>query len=675
CGGCGTCENCATICELCGEHCTECSVLCGNCGACEDCATICPSCGEACSECSTVCGECGTCENCATICDSCGDHCSECAEICGNCGYCEYCAEICPNCGEACSECSQVCGDCGYCENCATICDSCGDHCSECAELCGGCGTCEYCADICGECGEACSSCSTICEDCELCEDCCAEVSKAAGCDHGVCVMSSEWDSHWEAEHEGEEHNHVLDEEWNTDENEHWRSCKVASCDYEERAYHKDCLTAYEEKPATCTEDGTAAYYVCECGMMFEDEEAANEISEPQVLPAPGHAYGETWKKNYSGHWKVCETCGEKTEKEAHVFSDNTCTVCGYKKSVSDDSSDDSGTTTPSDNTGDSSGSGNTGDSTGSENAGSNTEAGAEAGGESPVTTTVVDEATGAVTETTEYPDGTTVETVTDSEGNTTATVDLPEGKDEAEVEIPVDLGDKEGTVTVEVTDKDGNTETVEASYADGKITVPVTDGATVKVGDDFKENEEKSITPFSDVPAGAWYADAAAYMAENGIMDGVGNNRFDPSGSASRAMILTVLYRLEGEPAVSGNMPFDDVAAGQWYSDAIIWAYGKGIVEGYGNGKFGPSNETTREQLATILYRYAQYKGKAVSPDANTLDFDDALEVSDWAVEAVRWAVQMNLIQGSNNKLLPGQGATRAQVAAMLMRFIENIK
>ncbi|MBQ3404680.1 MAG: S-layer homology domain-containing protein, partial [Oscillospiraceae bacterium] len=114
----------------------------------------------------------------------------------------------------------------------------------------------------------------------------------------------------------------------------------------------------------------------------------------------------------------------------------------------------------------------------------------------------------------------------------------------------------------------------------------------------------------------------------------------------------------------------------GQWYSDAIIWANTNEIVNGYGEGNFGPTDTITREHFATILYRYAQFKGTAVSPDANILDFDDAGDVSDWAVEAVRWAVQLGIINGrTESTIVPAGTATRAEAATILMRFAENVK
>ncbi len=180
----------------------------------------------------------------------------------------------------------------------------------------------------------------------------------------------------------------------------------------------------------------------------------------------------------------------------------------------------------------------------------------------------------------------------------------------------------------------------------------------------------------YADVPANAWFADAVDYVTDKGLMQGVGANLFAPNAATSRAMIVTVLYRLAGSPAVNAENPFSDVAAGSWYADAVAWANANGIVEGYGNGKFGPDDSITREQLAAILYRFAKAQGYDVSQTADLSGYGDAGQVDGWAQQAMAWACGTGLIQGDEqHNLLPGQGATRAQVAAILMRFVESAK
>lgn len=182
---------------------------------------------------------------------------------------------------------------------------------------------------------------------------------------------------------------------------------------------------------------------------------------------------------------------------------------------------------------------------------------------------------------------------------------------------------------------------------------------------------------PYTDLDTSLWYHEAVDFVLENGMMVGVGNNKFDPNGTTTRAMIVTILWRLENKPEVEAENPFDDVVKDIWYTDAVIWAASENVVEGYGNGMFGPEDPITREQLATILHRYSEYKGYDVgdAEDFDLLAFSDAGTVSDWALDAVKWACAEGIIEGMGNRLLNPVGhATRAQAAAMLMRFSRNV-
>ena len=180
---------------------------------------------------------------------------------------------------------------------------------------------------------------------------------------------------------------------------------------------------------------------------------------------------------------------------------------------------------------------------------------------------------------------------------------------------------------------------------------------------------------PFTDVVEKEWYADNVRYVYEKGMMEGIGNNLFNPSGTTSRAMIVTILYRLEGEPVMGQGKSgaFADVPENTWYTDAVEWAAAKGIVEGY-NGKFNPNNPITREQLAAILWRYAKYKGMDVSVGENTniLSYNDAFDVAEYALPAMQWACGTGIIQGSDGNLMPDGTAKRCEAAAMLQRYCE---
>ena len=178
------------------------------------------------------------------------------------------------------------------------------------------------------------------------------------------------------------------------------------------------------------------------------------------------------------------------------------------------------------------------------------------------------------------------------------------------------------------------------------------------------------SLAQFSDLKSDAWYADAAAYVVENNLMSGNGE-RFDPNGSMTRAMIVTVLWRMEGCPEVEEAPSFTDVMAADWYGAAVRWAAAEEIVQGHGS-RFAPKDPVTREQLASILWRYAKYKNIDVSVGKNTniLSYEDAFDVSGWAYPGLQWACGAGIMEGANGWLMPQGEATRIQTAAMLFRF-----
>ena len=224
------------------------------------------------------------------------------------------------------------------------------------------------------------------------------------------------------------------------------------------------------------------------------------------------------------------------------------------------------------------------------------------------------------------------------------------------------------------VTDGSGKTvSTVKKSDTVYTFTMPA---SAVNVGVSYvKATETPSETKFNDVSANDWFASAVDYVTGKGMMNGTADNTFSPKANTTRGMVVTVLYRLENQPSTSAAS-FTDVASGAYYANAVAWANANGIVSGYGSGKFGPNDKVTREQLAAILYRYAQYKKYDVS-GANSLDgYADAQSVSSYAVPALQWANAAGVVTGkSGSKLDPKGNAARAEVAAMLMRFCENVK
>ena len=187
-------------------------------------------------------------------------------------------------------------------------------------------------------------------------------------------------------------------------------------------------------------------------------------------------------------------------------------------------------------------------------------------------------------------------------------------------------------------------------------------------------ENPGTGANPFTDVSEKDWFYSDVMFVYENGLMLGTSKTLFSPHGTATRGMMATILWRMEGSPVPKGKNSFTDVEAEKWYADAITWTAENGIFAGYGKDKFGPDDPITREQLAAIFYRYADYKGYDLTVKGNLDKFKDADKITDYAKTAMQWAVGSGLVKGKSGNLLDPQGtATRAEIAAMLHRFIEK--
>ncbi len=181
---------------------------------------------------------------------------------------------------------------------------------------------------------------------------------------------------------------------------------------------------------------------------------------------------------------------------------------------------------------------------------------------------------------------------------------------------------------------------------------------------------------PFTDVSAEDWFYEAVQYVYQTELMSGTSETTFEPNLGTTRAMIVTILYRLEGTPETAYSNVFEDVADGMWYSEAVIWAAENGVVTGYGNGMFGPDDNITREQLAAMLYRYGEYKGYDLSATADITTFVDGDTVSDWATVNMQWAIGSGLITGrGESTLAPTEGATRGELATVLMRYRDFVR
>ncbi|MFR7447203.1 MAG: leucine-rich repeat protein [Evtepia gabavorous] len=262
------------------------------------------------------------------------------------------------------------------------------------------------------------------------------------------------------------------------------------------------------------------------------------------------------------------------------------------------------------------------------------------------------------------------------------------EDADNGTIKVSPTRASKGSTVTINVTPDEG--------YELDKLVVTDKNGDTVKLTDKgsgtytfkmpaSKVTVEATFTqiatepetlPFTDVKTGDWFYEAVQYVYDKGMMTGVSADRFAPASTTTRGMIVTILYRLENEPAVSGGSAFTDVESGAWYADAVAWAAANDIVNGTSATTFAPNSPITREQMATMLYRFAQYKGMdVVTLQEHLTGYPDGDQVSDYAIPAMNWAVGQGLIAGMENGTLVPQGsATRAQVATILMRFCESI-
>ncbi len=223
------------------------------------------------------------------------------------------------------------------------------------------------------------------------------------------------------------------------------------------------------------------------------------------------------------------------------------------------------------------------------------------------------------------------------------------------------------GTVAI-IVHEDGTEEIVrDCVIGENGVVLNVEGDVTLKIVD-------KTET-FEDVEAvHHWASDAVEFVAARQLFNGTGDNKFTPDGNMTRGMLVTVLYRLAYEPDAV-NADFGDVAANAYYSDAVAWAESQGVVKGYSNNAFGPEDDVTREQLATILYRYAEKNGYPTDQQNTTGTFTDKGEVSSYASEAMNWAVSAGLINGTGDgRLAPKENAARGQVATILMRFCENV-
>lgn len=253
-----------------------------------------------------------------------------------------------------------------------------------------------------------------------------------------------------------------------------------------------------------------------------------------------------------------------------------------------------------------------------------------------------------------------------------TLTITPDKGYEVDKIEIVDDEGDKIDAKKVE--DEDDKY-TFRMANCDVTVTVTFKEEGTTTEDTDKEEDKDEETTElnFTDVKESDWFYKGVAYVVDKDIMSGVSENQFDPSGKLTRAMLVQMLYNMESRPACDAENAFIDVPVGQWYTDAVIWANDAKIVSGMGDGLFAPNMEITREQMVAMLYNYAKYKGYDVTASADLSKFADSASVSTWAQPAMQWAVAEGYISGmGDNQLAPQGTATRAEIASVIMRFME---
>ena len=268
--------------------------------------------------------------------------------------------------------------------------------------------------------------------------------------------------------------------------------------------------------------------------------------------------------------------------------------------------------------------------------------------------------------------------TVTQSEhGNLKVSPNRVTAGNRVTVTVTPDEDYELGTLTI--TDSNGNTVEYKDN-GDGTFTFIMPFGG-VEIDATFvlacKRDYTCPIAKFTDATPTEWYHDGVHYCVEHGLMVGTSATTFSPNTTTSRAMVITILWKDAGSPVVNYLMQYDDVETDTWYTEAIRWATSEGIVVGYGNGKFGPDDPITNEQIATVLWRYAKNKGWSVSvgEDTNILSFKDFNQISEWAISAIQWAAGSGIMQDKDGILDPQGQATRAQTAGMFQQFLTSRK
>ena len=456
--------------------------------------------------------------------------------------------------------------------------------------------------------------------------------------------------------------------DWRKDGTSHWHECTDTDCPNREESITDKAAHIY-------TDDTDTTCDVC-------------GYERTVTPPSHEHSYGD-WRKDGTSHWHECTDtdCPNReesiTDKAAHVYTDDTdttCNVCGYERTVTPPAPTEFIVTFDGNGGTPSVGSMTTTDQKltslpSASRSGSYSFDGwyTEKSGGTKITTDTVFSANTTVYAHWTYTGGggggynppVTYYTLRFETGGGS---DIPSVREtyNAYIDLTQYVPTWRGHTFIGWYSERGLINKVSGVY--------LTKDMTVYAGWRVDENPNAGANPFTDVSEKDWFYGDVMFVYKNGLMLGTSKTLFSPHETATRGMMATILWRMEGSPVPKGKNSFTDVEAGKWYADAITWTAENGIFAGYGKDKFGPDDPITREQLAAIFYRYADYKGYDLTVKGNLDKFKDADKITDYAKTAMQWAVGSGLVKGKSGNLLDPQGtATRAEIAAMLHRFIEK--
>ena len=455
--------------------------------------------------------------------------------------------------------------------------------------------------------------------------------------------------------------------DWSKDGTSHWHECTDTDCPNREESVTDKAAHVY-------TDDTDTTCNVC-------------GYERTVTPPSHEHSYGD-WRKDGTSHWHECTDidCPNReesiTDKASHVYTDDTdttCDVCGYERTVTPPAPTEFIVTFDGNGGTPSVGSMTTTDQKltslpSASRSGSYSFDGwyTKKSGGTKITTDTVFSANTTVYAHWTYTGGgggynppVTYYTLRFETGGGS---DIPSVREayNAYIDLSQYVPTWRGHTFIGWYSERSLTNKVSGVY----LTKDMTVYALWRVD----ENPGTGANPFTDVSEKDWFYGDVMFVYENGLILGTSKTLFSPYGTATRGMMATILWRMEGSPAPKGKNSFTDVEAEKWYADAITWTAENGIFAGYGKDKFGPDDPITREQLAAIFYRYADYKGYDLTVKGNLDKFKDADKITDYAKTAMQWAVGSGLVKGKSGNLLDPQGtATRAEIAAMLHRFIEK--